>query len=71
VQDAAAAGVRATHYEVAPEGQTLAVISRLLESGDIRVYVDEVFDLEDAAAAHRHMESAHARGKVVLNVARG
>ena len=71
VQDAAAVGVRATHYEVAPDGQTLAVISRLLESGDIKVYVDEVFDLEDAAEAHRHMESGHARGKVVLNVARG
>ncbi|MDQ0745011.1 NADPH:quinone reductase-like Zn-dependent oxidoreductase [Clavibacter sp. B3I6] len=71
VQDAAAVGVRATHYEVAPDGQTLAVIARLLESGDIRVYVDEVFDLEDAAEAHRHMESGHARGKVVLNVTRG
>jgi NADPH:quinone reductase-like Zn-dependent oxidoreductase len=71
VQDAAAAGVRATHYEVAPDGQKLAVIARLLESGDIKVYVDEVFDLADAAEAHRHMESGHARGKVVLNVARG
>ncbi|MFT2750199.1 NADP-dependent oxidoreductase [Clavibacter sp. Sh2036] len=71
VQDAAAAGVRATHYEVAPDGQTLAVIARLLESGDIRVYVDEVFDLQDAAEAHRHMESGRARGKVVLNVSRG
>jgi NADPH:quinone reductase-like Zn-dependent oxidoreductase len=71
VQDAAAVGVRATHYEVAPDGQKLAVISRLLESGDIKVYVDEVFDLEDAAEAHRHMQSGHARGKVVLNVARG
>jgi NADPH:quinone reductase-like Zn-dependent oxidoreductase len=71
VQDAAAVGVRATHYEVAPDGQKLAVIARLLESGDIKVYVDEVFDLADAAEAHRHMESGHARGKVVLNVARG
>jgi NADPH:quinone reductase-like Zn-dependent oxidoreductase len=71
VQDAAAVGVRATHYEVAPDGQKLAVIARLLESGDVKVYVDEVFDLADAAEAHRHMESGHARGKVVLNVARG
>jgi NADPH:quinone reductase-like Zn-dependent oxidoreductase len=71
VQDAAAAGVRATGYQVTPDGSTLAVISRLLESGDVRVFVDRVFDLEDAAEAHRVMESGHTRGKLVLKVADG
>ena len=71
VQDAAAAGIRATGFQVAPDGSTLSVISRLLESGDVRVYVDRVFDLADAAEAHRAIESGHTRGKLVLKVAEG
>jgi NADPH:quinone reductase-like Zn-dependent oxidoreductase len=70
-QDAAAAGVRATGYRVSPDGATLAVISRLLDSGDVRVFVDRVFDLEDAAEAHRAIEAGHTRGKLVLKVAEG
>lgn len=67
-EEAATAGVRATGYRVAPDGSTLAIISRLLESRDVRVYVDKVFDLEDAAEAHRAIESSHTRGKLVLKV---
>lgn len=66
--DAAAAGVRATHYRVPGDGATLSVISRLLESGDVRVFVDQVFDLDNAAEAHRALETGHARGKIVLTV---
>ena len=66
--DAAAAGVRATTFKVAPDASTLAVISRLIESGDVRVNIDEVFPLEDAAEAHRALESGHTRGKLVLQV---
>jgi NADPH:quinone reductase-like Zn-dependent oxidoreductase len=68
IEDAAAAGVRASHYKVAADGATLAVISRLLESGDVRVFVDQVFALEEAAAAHEALETGHTRGKIVLKV---
>jgi len=71
VPDAASAGVRATTYKVAPDGAALAVIARLLGSGDIRVHLDEVFDLADAAAAHLKLESGHTRGKIVLRVGEG
>jgi NADPH:quinone reductase-like Zn-dependent oxidoreductase len=67
--DAAAAGMRASGFSVSPDGTTLAVISRLIDSGDIRVFVDQVFDLADAAAAHDALESGHTRGKIVLRVA--
>jgi NADPH:quinone reductase-like Zn-dependent oxidoreductase len=70
-QDAAEAGVRATGFQVAPDGSTLAVISRLLESGDVRVFVDRVFEFEDAAEAHRAIETGHTRGKLVLRVGDG
>ncbi len=68
VEDAAAAGIRATGYRVSPDGTTLAVISRLLESGDVRVFVDQVFELDAAAAAHEALETGHTRGKIVLAV---
>ncbi len=66
--EAAAAGVRATSYKVVPDGSVLSTLSRLLESGAIRVFVDRVFDLRDAAAAHTEIERGHSRGKVVLRV---
>ncbi|MBX3196319.1 MAG: NADP-dependent oxidoreductase [Microbacteriaceae bacterium] len=69
VQDAAAAGVRATGYRVSPDGRTLAEIARLIDEGRVRVHVDRVFELEDAAEAHRAIESGRTRGKLVLRVA--
>ena len=70
-EDAAAAGVRATGFQVAPDGSTLAVISRLLDSGEVRVHVDQELPLEEAAEAHRLIEAGHTRGKIVLRVAQG
>jgi NADPH:quinone reductase-like Zn-dependent oxidoreductase len=70
-EDAAAAGIRATGYRVPPDGSTLAVISRLLESGDVRVYVDQVFELDQVRAAHEALETGHTRGKLVLKVSDG
>ena len=67
-EEAAAAGVRATEYRVSPDATTLAVISRLIDSGDVRVHVDEVYDLADAAAAHEALALGHTRGKLVLKV---
>lgn len=65
---AAAAGVRATGYKVTPDGGVLATIGRLLDSGAIQVYVDRVFPLAEAAAAHTELERGHSRGKIVLTV---
>jgi NADPH:quinone reductase-like Zn-dependent oxidoreductase len=70
-KDAAAAAVRASGYRVSADGSTLAVISRLLESGDVRVFVDQVFDLKHAADAHVALETGHTRGKIVLTVSDG
>lgn len=63
-----AAGVRSTQYRVIPDGDVLATVGRLLDSGAVQVYVDKVFDLKDAAAAHAELEKGHTRGKVVLRV---
>ena len=67
-EEAAAAGVRATSYKVIPDGGSLATIARLLDARSIQVYVDRVFDLEEAAAAHAAVEEGHTRGKIVLSI---
>ncbi|MGV8886429.1 MAG: NADP-dependent oxidoreductase [Microbacteriaceae bacterium] len=66
--DATARGMRATSYKVAADGATLAVVSRLLDSGAVRVNLDQTFELADAAAAHTALETGHTRGKIVLTV---
>ena len=66
---AEAAGVRTTGFAVSPDAATLSVIARLLDSGDLRVYVDDVYDLDEAADAHTRLERCHTRGKLVLRVA--
>jgi len=40
----------------------------LLESGKVKVLVDRVFPLDEAAEAHRHLESGAHVGKVILKV---
>jgi NADPH:quinone reductase-like Zn-dependent oxidoreductase len=62
------AGVRATSYKVIPDGDVLATIARLLETGSLRVYVEKVFPLAEAATAHAELEGGHTRGKIVLRV---
>lgn len=63
-----AAGVRATSFKVTPDGNALATIGRLLDSGAVQVYIDQVLELADAAKAHIAIEDGHTRGKVVLRV---
>lgn len=65
---AAERGIRSTDYKTIPDGGALATITRLLESGAVRVYVEHVFEIDDAAAAHTELERGHTRGKIVLSV---
>ncbi|KFF58786.1 NADPH:quinone reductase [Cryobacterium sp. MLB-32] len=66
--DAADAGIRATGYKVSADARALDRISALVDSGEVRVHIDRVFDLADGADAHRAVEGGHTRGKVVLRV---
>ncbi|MDQ0574051.1 NADP-dependent oxidoreductase [Agromyces albus] len=68
-EDAAARGIRATGYSVSPDARTLAVITRLIDDGAVRVHVEQEFPLEEGAEAHRVLEGGHVRGKLVLRVA--
>lgn len=39
-----------------------------VEDGALRIHVRRTYDLEDAAAAHRDVESGHGRGKIALTI---
>lgn len=70
VDEAAAAGVRATSYKLSPSGATLAVLTRMIDAGDLRVHIDRVVPLDQLAEAHRLIDEGHTRGKIAIEIAR-
>jgi NADPH:quinone reductase-like Zn-dependent oxidoreductase len=59
---------RVTGFLVEPDPTGLAGLEGLIEDGHLRIEVDRVFDLAEAAAAHRYAEGRHGAGKIVLRV---
>ena len=41
---------------------------KAVDAGDIRPYIDTVYNLEDIRDAHAHMEANRNVGKIVLEV---
>ncbi len=60
--------VRVLEPLVEPDGHALEQIATLVDSGDLKVIIDEVFPLEHAVAAHERLERGGVRGKLVLEV---
>ena len=48
--------------------EDLVVLGGLMEAGKITPAIDKCYRLSDAAAAVRHLEEGHARGKIVITV---
>jgi NADPH:quinone reductase-like Zn-dependent oxidoreductase len=48
--------------------QNLDALAALLQSGDVKVVIDKVYRLSEAANAVAHMLGHHARGKVAIAV---
>jgi NADPH:quinone reductase-like Zn-dependent oxidoreductase len=64
-------GVRAVTYLVDPDGAGLEALARLVADGRLKVHVDAVLPLADAARAHDLVAAGHTTGKVVLAVGAG
>ncbi|MFF7202714.1 NADP-dependent oxidoreductase [Streptomyces sp. NPDC008141] len=69
VAAAEARGLVAKPYLVEPDGPSLARIAALIDEGTVRVEVEDVLPLAEAAEAHRRGEQGRTRGKLVLHVA--
>jgi NADPH:quinone reductase-like Zn-dependent oxidoreductase len=59
---------RVTGFLVEPDPVGLAGLEALVEAGKLQVHVDQTFELERAAEAHRAAENHHGGGKIVLGV---
>ncbi|MER7913121.1 MULTISPECIES: NADP-dependent oxidoreductase [unclassified Streptomyces] len=65
---AAALGVTVGGRQVRSHGGQLAELAALLDSGRVRVGIEAVFPLREAARAHLRAERGHLQGKIVLRV---
>jgi NADPH:quinone reductase-like Zn-dependent oxidoreductase len=61
-------GVRATFFSMKPSSAGLIRLAELIDSGDLKVIVSEVFPLRDAPRAWTESKSGHTRGKIALEV---
>jgi NADPH:quinone reductase-like Zn-dependent oxidoreductase len=63
------AGVRVAGILVKANGDELAEIGKMMESGAVKSFVSMTLPLTDVAKAHEQSETGHTRGKIVLRVA--
>ena len=64
-------GIKGAFYRDAyfnPDADALDEIRTLIEAGKIRPVIDSVYSIDDAVAAHEHLESGATKGKVVLKI---
>lgn len=66
--EAARHGVQAHHLVVQPDGEQLRHVAQLFDQKKLRVHVQKIYRLADAAEAHRTSEAGHVQGKLVLNL---
>jgi NADPH:quinone reductase-like Zn-dependent oxidoreductase len=60
-----------TYFVVEPSREQLVELTRLVDSGELRVAIDSTFALSDAAAAFERSLASGKQGKVVIRVAGG
>jgi len=61
-------GISFVGGQVHSDGPQMAELAKLIDAGLLRVGIDSVFALEDAARAHERAEKGHIQGKIVLRV---
>jgi NADPH:quinone reductase-like Zn-dependent oxidoreductase len=61
-------GLRGHYVFVRPSASGLRVLAAMADAGRLRVHLQEVVPLGEAARAHETLEGGHVRGKIVLRV---
>lgn len=55
-------------YAQQAQTKILEQCARLIDQGNLKIHVGQVFDLEQAAEAHRSIEQSSTSGKIVLSI---
>lgn len=61
-------GISAHFFSARPDGGRLSALASMFDAGQLRMNLQEVVPLEEAARAHEIVEEGHTRGKVVLSI---
>ncbi len=61
-------GISAHFFSAQPDGGRLSALASMFDAGQLRMNLQEVVPLEEAARAHDIVEEGHTRGKIVLSV---
>lgn len=61
-------GISTHFFSAQPNGDRLAALASMFDAGQLRMNLQEVVPLEEAARAHEIVEEGHTRGKIVLGV---
>jgi NADPH2:quinone reductase len=66
--EAAKRGIRVSSTQVRSNGPQLPAATALLDQGAVRIVIDSVFPLSEAARAHQRVAEGGIQGKIVLTV---
>ena len=61
-------GITHHAFSARAERRKLAKLSEMFDAGTLRVEIEDVLPLEEAAKAHERVEVRHTRGKIELEV---
>jgi len=59
---------RVVFFASASRRDDLMFLAKLIEAGKVTPVVDRAYSLAETAAAIRHLETGHLRGKIVVSV---
>jgi NADPH:quinone reductase-like Zn-dependent oxidoreductase len=68
VRSAVVPELRGGSFRSPDKRELMATLTRLLETGELRIVVDRTFPLEEASAALRYLVSGRPVGRVVVTV---
>ena len=64
-------GVRAAMLDSWPDGESLAEIATIIDTGKLAPVINRILPLSEARRAHELSQSGHTHGKIVLRVING